>query len=118
MKIRFTDKYLALTGEENRVFETRKCEVAKTQSKRTKEGIMDVYLCTTEPATYLCRPENYPGCKFHHIHASNVEPCDPEPSQGQEPLPQQQVEAKPCIVDPTDASTSRSELSETKKEPT
>jgi hypothetical protein len=112
MKVRHTKRFLEMTGTEQVVFETRDCEFAKAQSRVTKEGIHDVYYCTTEPGTF-CRPADYPGCPFAHVHASNVEPCDPEPSQGPEP---QKAEAEPCVVEPADALTSRPALSETKQE--
>jgi len=106
MKVRTTKRYCDITGEEPREFETQICGCGQCETGQ--------YYCTTEPATYLCRPNRPPystASPFHHVHASNVEPCDPLPAPGQE----QKDQAGPCVAEP-ETKTVQPAHSETSKE--
>lgn len=88
MKIRFTQQFLNLTGEAQTEYDVQVCGCGQCETGQ--------YYCTTIPATYQRKPNNYGTSDFHHVHVSNVEPCDPESVPGPEP----QEQAKPCVAEP------------------
>ena len=90
MKIQLTQSFLSIGSHQQQVMETRECDFVECGLCASGE-----YYCTTEPADYLCAPEGYPCSRLAHVHVSNVEPCDPDPS----PNPESET-VKPCVAEP------------------